>query len=310
MTAPISAYLRSLVHILERAEGAESPSGSGCGPYSLVELVQNAVSAGVFPKQATNDGDGGRKLHQFWQPADRTTRWLLPDADKLYAMNLLRKCITIKFQVLCKTSASVPSITSCREFAEAAQIFNSQSIGAQQLPVEVQPAAHHGPQTALKHPHISFGDFVGIFVSCRSEFIAQHLLSNCSDPVRVVCLARLEAEFVRSLVTASNTFSSLLHEFSTAEEPPKFKPQPHFKHLTVKPLFPSTSNTANTFPSTAADIGNRSCSEDILRRIEQVVVAELWKKVAACLKCRVVGGRDRNLGDAAQSLARERGTCM
>ena len=292
------------------------PSGSRCGPSSLVELVQNAVSVGVFRQQRTNDEIEAVKPLQMWQPARCTTSWLLPDADKLYAINLLRKCITTKFQVLCRT-AGVPSSSSCRELAEAAEIFNSQTT--EPHPVEARLAAARRLQSStLKQHQLSLGDFVEILVSCRSEFTAEHLLCRCTEPESIVSLARLETQFVRLQISAFNTYSSLLESFSTDEEP--LKPYPHSaKQLAVEPLFPAgpTANTLSitansSFPSaTTAEIGKRGISEDVLGRIVQVVVSELWKKVAVCLKQRVVTGGGENLGclakKAAQSLAREQG---
>ena len=315
MTAQISAYLRSLLQLLELPEGDEMPSGSRCGPNSLVELVQNAVSAGVFRQQRTNDGTEAVKPLQMWQPARCTTSWLLPDADKLYVINLLRKCITTKFKVLCKR-AGVPSNSTCRELAESAEIFNSQTTEPRAVDARLA-AARRLQSSALKQHQLSFGDFVETLVSCRSEFTAEHLLRHCTEPESIVSLARLETRFVRSLISAFNTYSSLLESFSTDAEPPKLKPYPHSaKRLAVKPAGPTANTlsiTANSiFPSAAtAQIGKRSISEDVLDRIVQVVVSELWKKVAVCLKQSVVTGGGENLGclakKTAQSLAREQG---
>ena len=297
MTAQVSVYLCSLVHLLDCPEGDEIPPGTSYGPCSLVELIQTAVSAGVFRKRRSSDGVKFRN----WLLGDPSTGWLLPDADKLYAINLLRKCITTKFHIFCKTT--VPSTDLCREFSEAAKIFNSQAAQ-----IESRGAS------TRRHLQLSFGDFVQIFVSRRSEFTAEQLLSRCSEPGSVVSLARVETQFVHSLISAFNTHSSLLEEFSVDEEPPRVKPHLHTKHLSVEPLFPHGVSTVTTLPSTAntspsTTTRRRSCDESVLKRIEQIVVSEIWKKVAVCLKCAVVRGK--TLGDlatkAAEFLAREKG---
>ena len=285
MTTLISAYLRSLLRLLERPPGDEAPLESTKELSSLVELIRNA---GITISKVRKE----ELRLQIWRPVDHATGWFMPNPDSVYAINLLKKCITTKFKVLCRTMA--PSVSLCSEVAAAAETFNSAPL----------------------HSRLSFSDFVEVLVSCRSEFTADRLLRHCSQPEDIVGLARRETQFVHSIVSAFNTHSSLLDEFSTAVEPLQDTPS-HLlpKHLSVKPLFPSpannTSTTSNTFSSRSFTVSareRRRKEETLKRLVELLVVSELWKKVAVCLWHSRGGQTLRGLARKyAQLLARERG---
>ena len=278
MTATISTYLRSLVGLLERSDVAETPSSRRC---AIVELVQNAVATGVF----TKGGLQGRVTRdQLLLPPDRAVCWFSRDPDTLYTVSLLRKCITTEFKLLCK-SLAVP----CAEWhgiAQAAEIFNSNTATLDTCTHRI-PRPTHSPSSDCTR--LSFGDFVDVFVSLRSEFVTEHLLNHCHQLDHVISLARNETLFVCRIVSSFNTHSSLLDEFSANEGDTLTHSAPN--HPTVDPLHSNTSRP-------------RICEEGELERVQKVVVSELWKSVAVCVRYRMAGSGNHTLVELARKAAK------
>lgn len=278
MTDRIFSHICTLLRHLERPEQRPSYSSSVLGLSLLSELAHAAASV----------SNVGRRLdlgHCAASPC------MMQNAEELYKMNLLKKCILTQFQLLC-VSTELENGTdyvfeSCREIVEAAGLYNGQTAA---LFTETNSAQCRG---WLKTNQLSFADFVDTYVSSRSVYLAEKLLdSNCSTD-QVLGVARVEATFIQSLVAVCAQHSLLGELPETSETPHKSSDT---AGLIVQPQ-----------PSSCP-----SPLQQVWTKVVLLVVSKLWKEVSLCLKDEVqrrgYGGKD--FAAIADSLPSEPGASL
>lgn len=276
MTDRVFSHLCSLLRHLEKSKQRPSYSSSVHGLSSLSELVYATASTlGV-----------GRRLESGYRAA---SPGVIHNAEEMYKMGLLKKCILTQFQLLC-VSRELENGTeyvseTCREVVEAAELCNAQTTAVFR---ETKSAQCRRWLKIQESNQLSFADFVETYVSSRSLCIAEQLLdSNCS-PDKVLGIARTEATFIQALVAICATHSSLLGEL------------------------PETTQKSNDTVSLTSQPQLSSCPSPLqqaLTKVELLVTSKLWKKVCLCLKdgvhSRGYGGKE--FATIADSLPLESG---
>lgn len=288
MNALLNSYLCSLLRLVERPNKAETYLPSECELSSLLGLVQQTILAS---KSSPYFCRGAGQL-QFWQPTPSS--WVLPKADELYTLNLLKKCILTKFQVFCTAKTDPTDLRQvCEEVAQAAELFNRQTAT---LSAQLGPGTRDGWAISWESTQLSFADFVEMIISRRSVWVANMLFCSCSKTENVLSVVGHETQFIETLVSAFTVHSSLLCEDQAAQD---FR----CPNLTSTEVSSGSSGTSNS--CTTMDSG-------MIKKIKCLVTSELWKEVALCLrhKLQSSGRRERDTIAAATAiLFRKPGVC-
>ena len=262
MSEIVLSHLCSLLSRLERPEQDASYSLRISGLSSLSELVHTAISA----CKSSRHLNGADQL-QVWRP--NASPWIMHNADDLYKLNILKRCISIQFQLLCISQKELTSDEevreACEEIAAAAELFNSQTPA---LLTQDCSTVSVGWMSSHESSRLSLADFVEVYVSCRSRFTADKLLCIDYDADKVLGIARHEALFIKSFISTFDAHSSLLCEHPADR------------------VAQDDSQTA----------GCSAGHQEILTRTERLVASEFWKEVAVCLRegeqLRACGDRD------------------
>ena len=277
----VTAYIRALSGLKERLEHGEIYSSVVQDLPSLSKLIKDTCQRQHW---LSNRGAGLTfPLHR--RPAGSSS-WALSNVDTLYAINLLRKCILTKFQVLCVANTGPSTVCStCQEIAQSVEVFNTQVVS-------ILAQTRHN--TSIKYTQLSFADFIDVLVTHRSECIANAILSSSCKVENVLNTARNEALCIESLVATFNAHSSLLYEDEST-------------HLVLEQL-PSRSS-----PCRGLDTPSGKFEEGMFLKLSELVVSyELWREVALCLRYRIrFGGQQCLVKElataAAQELIKEQG---
>ena len=281
-----SVYLRALTSLLERLDRSEL-TYSACVHElsSLLTLVQDTLST-------------GRCLQPLWRSSEPRS-WCLPNADKIYTIKLLKKCILTKFQILCVTKIAHTESDlhpALREFAEASELFNTKAVNI--LPPEMYMTYHSPSNRCIMSPNLTqvlFEDFVETFVSCRSEWISDLILES-SEVREILDTVRQETLFIKSLVSTFNAHSSLLHRLCVHHED----------------TYSTTPSQDTHRASPSRSTTNNFLDETMLKRIEILISSELWKEIALQLQYRISSSGQQHIMDiaksATQQLKKEKGT--
>ena len=283
-----SVYLRALTSLLERL-GRSELTYSACVHElsSLLTLVQDTLSTGRCLLQP------GAGLQLLWRSSEPRS-WCLPNADKIYTIKLLKKCILTKFQILCVTKIAHTDRESdlhpaLREFAEASELLNTKAVNI--LPPETYMTHHSPSNRCIMSPNLTqilFEDFVETFVSCRSEWVSDLILES-SEAREILDTVRQEALFIKSLVSTFNAHSSLLHRLCVHHEDTYSTTPSQDTHR----VSPSRSTT------------NHFLDETMLKRIEILISSELWKEIALQLQYRISYSSQQHIIDIAKSASQQ-----
>ena len=174
----------------------------------LLKLVENVVPACNFVQ----------KTDQLEETYSEATVFVIHDADVLYKLGLLKKCILIEFQLLCTTETTAECASKgYRDVMAAAELFNLRCTAA----FKQSSNSVLGEWLSTRKEYLlTFAEFVEVHTSSRCECVVDKLFRKCSTDDEALGIAEHETDFIRYFVNACVTGSSILGNPSSGKVVP------------------------------------------------------------------------------------------
>ena len=191
----------------------------------------------------------------------------------MYAIHLLRRVILAQFQLLCiseEVEKDIPyAYGEWRAICEAAESFNQQFAYSQKSKCACQCSLlSNGLKVCLcgmdaDRLQLKFVDFAGSILITHSKRVIAQLLHD-PNPKTVFQVVKFESSFIRALLGIFETYTTFFRE--------------HRMAYVSEEAFSLVEEGSQ---ATWLDCLIPGAQSEVLRRSEQMLVAQLWNRVAA-----------------------------